>query len=84
MKLRYTVESVDDGYRASCPELGITASGVTESEAIDALRTAAEDHLGHVEAMAPPSTPPVIEVEMVAAQARPSREPMGPGDPMRN
>lgn len=84
MKLRYSVECVDDGYRASCPDLEISASGATESEAVDALRTAATDYFERVEAMAPPSRPPAVEIEMIAANARPSREPMGPGDPMRN
>lgn len=84
MKLRYTVESVDDGYRAVCPDLDLAASGATESEAVDALRTAALDEVTHVEAMAPPSNPPPVELELIADDALPPREPMGPGDPMRN
>lgn len=84
MKLRYTVESVDDGYRAVCPDLGLSAAGATESEAVDALRTAALERVTQVEAMAPPSHPPPVEVEMVADTARPSTDPMGPGDAMKN
>lgn len=84
MRLRYTIECVDDGYRASCPDLELSASGATESEALDALRTAAEEAIGRVEAVAPPSNPPRVRVELVAARALPARAPFGPGDPVRN
>lgn len=84
MKLRYIVEALEDGYRAACPDLDLDAWGATESEAVDALRTAAVDQFTHIEAMAPPSTPPTVEVELVAEHSPPLRFSQGPADLLRN
>jgi hypothetical protein len=78
--LTYRVTQDDDGYVAKCEELPVESSGSSHEGALEALRKAITQHLGSVEAVAPPShLPPPPRFEL-----RPAREddvePQGPGD----
>jgi len=64
MTIRYIIERIDGGYRATCEELGVEASGPTVDRAVTSLRRALEERMAHVEAVAPPSTPVIVRVDL--------------------
>jgi len=43
MTIRYIIERIDGGYRATCEEQGATATGPTVDRAVSSLRRALED-----------------------------------------
>ena len=43
MTIRYIIERIDGGYRATCEEQGATATGLTVDKAVASLRRALED-----------------------------------------
>ena len=80
MKYTYRLATDADGVAATCVEMDVSASGATAAEAIAALRDAICERLTRVEAVAPPSSVSVPDIELEAARdSRP--EPQGPGDP---
>ncbi len=82
MTIRYIIERIDGGYRAMCEELGVEASGPTVDRAVSSLRRELEERMSHVEAVAPPSSPAIVRVDL-QPQIHDDREadPSGPGDP---
>lgn len=38
MKFNVTLESGEDGYTAACPDMGLSASGLSPTNALDALK----------------------------------------------
>ncbi|HEY1959495.1 MAG TPA: hypothetical protein VGH28_27980 [Polyangiaceae bacterium] len=58
------------------------ALGPTVDRAVSSLRRALEERMAHVEAVAPPSSPVIVRVDLqqeVQAKGE-EREPQGPGD----
>jgi hypothetical protein len=43
MTIRYIIERIDGGYRATCEEQGASATGPTVDRAVSSLRRALED-----------------------------------------
>jgi len=43
MTIRYIIERIDGGYRATCEEQGATATGPTVDRAVSSLRRALEE-----------------------------------------
>jgi hypothetical protein len=43
MTIRYIIERIEGGYRATCEEQGATATGLTVDKAVASLRRALED-----------------------------------------
>ena len=80
MTIRYIIERVDGGYRASCEELGVEAMGPTVDRAVSSLRHALEERMAHVEAVAPPSSPVIVRVDLQQEVQAKGEEPQGPGD----
>jgi len=78
MTIRYIIERIAGGYRATCEELGVEARGPTVDRAVTSLRKALESRMAHVEAVAPPSSPVIVRVDL--QQEVESNEPQGPGD----
>lgn len=64
MTIRYIIERIDGGYRATCEELGVEACGATVDRAVTSLRCALEERMAHVEAVAPPSSPVIVRVDL--------------------
>lgn len=78
----YQVVAIEEGgYLASCVESPVEATGATKAEAIDALAKAIKEEMERVEAVAPPSQQPRVDIELVEAKSE-KLEPDGPGDPM--
>ena len=75
----YRLTSAPEGFLARCTEMPISALGPTEEAAVAALRQAICEHLGHVEAVAPPSAPPTPSIDLRRAEDK-APEPQGPGD----
>ncbi len=80
MTIRYIIERVDGGYRASCEELGVEAMGPTVDRAVSSLRRALEERMAHVEAVAPPSSPVIVRVDLQQEVQAKGEEPQGPRD----
>lgn len=80
MTIRYIIERIDGGYRATCEELGVEASGPTVDRAVTSLRRALEERMAHVEAVAPPSSPVIVRVDLQQEVQAKGEEPQGPGD----
>jgi hypothetical protein len=75
MTIRYIIERIRGGYRATCEELGVQAVGVTVDGAVSALRRALDKRMAQVEAVPPASSPVIVRVDLqqeVEAEARPS------------
>jgi hypothetical protein len=64
MTIRYIIERIDGGYRATCEELGVEATGPTVERAVATLRRQLEDRMAHVEAVAPPEAPVIVRVDL--------------------
>ncbi len=64
MTIRYIIERIDGGYRATCEELGVEAMGPTVDRAVSSLRRALEERMAHVEAVAPPEAPVIVRVDL--------------------
>ncbi len=64
MTIRYIIERIDGGYRATCEELGVEATGPTVERAVSTLRRQLEDRMAHVEAVAPPEAPVIVRVDL--------------------
>jgi hypothetical protein len=79
-RLHYRLTERDGAYVAACDELVVEASGATSEAAIAALLRAARGILGTVEAVGPPSRPPVPDAIELVPQAKIVRGPDGPGD----
>lgn len=45
MNYSVTLQASDEGFTAACPELGLTSSGLTTANALDALRTNIQFHI---------------------------------------
>jgi hypothetical protein len=43
MTIRYIIERIDGGYRATCEERGVSATGPTVDRAVSSLRRVLED-----------------------------------------
>lgn len=74
--MRYTAKLSQDvsGYTADCLEIEATGLGKTRDSAIESLRAELADHLGHVEAMAPPSRAEPVTIEIVVVDEESPRE----------
>lgn len=80
MTIRYIIERVDGGYRATCEEFGVEAQGPTVDRAVSSLRRALDERMSHVEAVAPPSSPVIVRVDLQQEVQSKGEEPFGPGD----
>lgn len=45
MTIRYIIERIDGGYRATCEDFGVEATGPTVERAVSSLRRELEDHV---------------------------------------
>lgn len=72
MRVYYRLRQQDDIWTAESVELEAFGRGSSPQAAVDDLVQYLTDRLGHVEAMAPPSRPPRVEIEAV-----PLPEPVG-------
>jgi len=64
MTIRYIIERIDGGYRATCEDLDVEATGPTVERAVSTLRRELEDRMAHVEAVAPPEAPVIVRVDL--------------------
>jgi hypothetical protein len=75
----YRSQRTPDGVLVSCVEMNLAADGPTHAEALGALRKALVERLSRPEAVAPPSHPTAVQVEL--RPATPDDEPAAPQGP---
>lgn len=79
----YRSQPTEEGFFLECLEMDLAAEGGTLRDAERELKRAIVERLTRVEAVAPPSKRPRVEVELEALEepvvSRP-REPQGPGE----
>lgn len=78
----YRLKFVGSGYLAECCEVDAAAEGSSEDEAISSLRRALALRLREPNAVAPPSTPRLLEITLSAAPEHEAASPQGPGEAM--
>lgn len=78
----YRLKTIDTGYLAECCEMDVAAEGLSEDEAVGSLRKALVERLKEPNAVAPPSRPRLIEIELAEAPKPQEPSPQGPGEAM--
>lgn len=87
MKLTYRLVRDGGGYVAECVETEAAGEGKTAAEAVSSLRRALEERMLRPDAVAPPSRPDDVTIELELANDRASRPSLdfgGPGEPPRS
>jgi hypothetical protein len=90
MKLHYRLVRDKSGFLAECVESEAMGEGKTAKEAIASLRKALEERMFRPDAVAPPSEPEAVHIELELAEDRGDRRDVdrevdygGPGEPAR-
>ncbi len=65
MRFAYRVVVDDESVVAECLDADVEGEGKTESEAVESLRKALEEHLTRPDAVAPPSKAPREKIDLV-------------------
>jgi hypothetical protein len=77
----YRSQRTGEGVVVSCVEMNLAADGPTHAKALEALRTAMAERLSRPEAVAPPSHPTPVQIELRPATADDEpTDPQGPGE----